>query len=107
MPGYGVGALASIVVSLAAALITYGGGLIPFDPLNLPAWLLGPLGAYTIAYSFVSEHDPAYYFIWGVILLGLASISAFYWAVNPAILIGVILLVAVAVGLASYRRDRR
>ncbi len=107
MPGYSVGALAAIVASIAVAIISYGGGLIPLDPLNLPAWLLGPLGAYTIAYSFTSKKDAIYYFVWGMVLFGFALVSAFYWIINPAIIIGVVLLIAVAVGLIAYGRGRK
>lgn len=107
MPGYGVGALAVLAASIGAAIIVYGGGFILLDPLNLPAWLLGPLGAYTIIYSYTLRRDPVYYFIWGIIMLGIALASALYMVVNPAIIVGLVILVAVATGLAAYRRGGR
>src|SRR3972149_3126139 len=75
--GYGVGALAVLVVSMGFAAIVYGMNMIPFNLFNIPAWILGPFGVYTLAYSFVAGKDSTYYLVWGSIMFAVAIMSPF------------------------------
>jgi hypothetical protein len=51
---YGAGALGVLIASLGVAAISYSLSLLTFDLFNLPAWIFGPLGVYTLAYSVVA-----------------------------------------------------
>jgi len=101
---YGVGALAALALSIGFAAIVYGGGMIRFDPFNLPAWFFGPLGVYTITYSFVAGKDPIYYLVWGSVLLAVAAASAFYSIMNVLVVFGMLMVALAVIGLLARRR---
>lgn len=100
--GYGVGALASIALSVAFALIIYGLGFITFDPWSILWWLFGPLGAYTLGYALMARRDSSYYLIWGVILLAVATASVTYRILNPVVVFGILLLIIALIALTRF-----
>jgi len=103
---YGAGALLILAISFGVAAIIYGGGILIFEPLGLLAWILGPLGAYTITYAVKAREDIFYYMSWGLILLTLGLTSALYKIVNPVILLGLLLIVLAVVGSIAYWRRK-
>lgn len=104
---YGVGALAVLASSTGLALMIYGSGLLEFDIINVPSWIFGPFGAYTLIYGIVSRRDPFYYSLWGVLMLAVALAFALHAVVNPAIVAGVALIVIAILGLMAGKRVRR
>ncbi len=104
--GYGVGALAVLVISLGFAAIVYGIGIVPFEYLNLPAWIFGPLGVYTLLYSFFSPKDPIYYLVWGIIMTCVGVVSATYAVVPPLLILGILLIIMAVIGIAAYKRSK-
>jgi hypothetical protein len=105
--GYGAGALAVLVASLGVAAIAYSLPLLTFDFFNLPAWIFGPLGIYTLAYSFVGGKDSTYYLVWGSIMLAIALVSAFYTAVSPFVILGILAIVIAIIGIVAYQRSKK
>lgn len=103
---YGVGALITVIISLGSAAIAYGGGFIAFDVYNLPAWVLGPLGAYSLVYGLVSR-EAFYYSAWGMVLLAVAIVSALYRQVNVAVVIGVLLVAMGVTAAIAYTRGSK
>lgn len=103
---YGVGALATFVISLGIAAIIYGSGILVFDPIGLIAWVLGLLGAYTIIYSLRMREDTLYYMSWGLIMFAAGLASTFYNIVSPLVIFGLILIVLAIIGLIAYWRRR-
>jgi len=103
--GYNAGALAVIVISLGVAIIVYSMNWIDLSPYNLPAWIFGPLGIYTIAYSLLAGKDSAYYLVWGSIMIAVAVVSGFYVSVFPVI--GVFLIVLAIIGIIVYWRSKK
>lgn len=104
---YGVGALAVLIASLGCAAVTYGLPLLAFNLLNLPAWIFGPLGVYTLVYAVISSKDSTYYLVWGSIMFAIALISALYTAVNPIVIIGVLAVVIAIMGILAYQRSKK
>ncbi|MCD6126302.1 MAG: hypothetical protein J7J19_04800 [Thaumarchaeota archaeon] len=104
---YGEGMLACIAISIAIALIAYGLGLTPFDPWNIPAWLFGLPGVYTIVYALTKSRESAYHLIWGAIMLAITIVSMTYNVLNPMVILGSLILVIVIIGLLGYRRERK
>ncbi len=100
-------ALAIIVVSIGLAAIIYGANIIPFNILNVPAWIFCPLGVYTSIYPLITRKDSTYYLVWGSIMLAIGLISALYYIVNPFIIIGILLITLVVIGIASHQRSKR
>jgi hypothetical protein len=103
---YGVGALVVLVVSIGVAAIVYS-LIIPFNLLNIPAWIFGPLGIYTLAYSFVAGKDSTYYLVWGSVMFAVALVSAFYTAVNPFVILGILAIVIAIIGIVAYQRSKK
>jgi hypothetical protein len=103
---YGVGALIVIVVSIGVAAIVYS-MFLPLDLLNIPAWILGPLGVYTLVYSAVAGQNSTYYLIWGVVLLAVALVFGFYNVVNPVVVLGVLAILIAIIGIVSYQRSKK
>jgi len=101
---YGVGALAALALSIGLAAVVYGGGLISFDPYNLPAWFFGPLGAYTLVYAFLGSGDTFYYLVWGSVMVAVGAASALYRLVSVFVVMGVLTIVLVVIGLFAYWR---
>jgi len=104
--GYGAGALAVLVASLGFAAVVYSVNIIHFDYLQLPAWIFGPLGVYTLIYSFLSRKDPIYYLVWGVIMTCVAIVSATYTVVPPLLVLGILLIIIAVIGIAAYKRSK-
>lgn len=103
---YGAGALAVLVASLGFAVVIYSVNIIPFDYLNLPAWIFGPLGVYTLFYSFFSRKDPIYYLVWGIIMTCVGVVSATYAVVPPLLILGILLIMMAVIGIAAYKKGK-
>jgi len=103
---YGVGAFAVFVISLGVAALSYGGGLLVFEPLGLVAWLLSPLGAYTVIYALRAREDVLYYTSWGLIMFAVGLASALYRVVDVVIILGILLIVLAVIGLVAYWRRK-
>ena len=105
--GYGAGALAVIVVSLGVAAIVYSTNWFGLNLYNLPAWIFGPLGVYTIAYSLVSSKDSTYYLVWGTIMIAVGVVSAFYEKMSIFLVVGALLIVLAIIGIIAYWRSKK
>jgi len=103
---YGVGALIVLVVSVGVAAIVYS-LLLPFNLFNFPAWIFGPLGIYTFAYSFVAGKDSTYYLVWGSVMFAVAIIFAFYNVVSPFVILGILAIVIAIIGIVAYQRSKK
>jgi hypothetical protein len=103
---YGVGALVVLVVSIGVAAIVYS-LILPFNLFNIPAWIFGPLGIYTLAYSFVAGKDSTYYLVWGSVMFAVALVSAFYTAVSPFVILGILAIVIAIIGIVAYQRSKK
>jgi len=103
--GYSAGALAVIVAFIGVAVIVYSMNWIDLSPYNLPAWIFGPLGIYTIAYAFLAGKDSTYYLVWGSIMVAVAVVSGFYVSIFPVI--GVLLIVLAVIGIVVYWRSKK
>jgi hypothetical protein len=105
--GYGVGALIVLVVSVGVAAIVYGMNVIPFNLFNIPAWIFGPFGVYTLAYSFVAGKDSTYYLVWGSVMFAVAVVFAFYNVVSPFVILGILAIVIAIIGIVAYQRSKK
>jgi len=103
---YGIGALITIIISIGSAAILYGSRVILFDPFNLPAWVLGPLGLYTLIFA-LRNAEIFYYLGWSIIFLAIAFVSATYMAVNVFVVIGVLMIILATIALVAYVRRRK
>ncbi|MEM3700323.1 MAG: hypothetical protein QXL57_05600 [Candidatus Bathyarchaeia archaeon] len=104
---YNVGALVILVISIGFAAVIYSMNVIPLNILNIPAWLLGPLGVYTIIFSFIAGKESTYYLVWGVIMFAIAAASAFYNVVNAFVILGILLIVVAVIGIVTYWRGKK
>ncbi|MEM3696012.1 MAG: hypothetical protein QXQ94_00715 [Candidatus Bathyarchaeia archaeon] len=104
---YNVGALVILVISVGLAVVVYSVNIIPLDIFNIPAWLLGPLGVYTIVFSFMAGKESTYYLVWGVIMFAIAAASAFYNVVNTFVILGIFLIVVAVIGIVAYWRSKK
>jgi hypothetical protein len=104
---YNVGALVILVISIGLAVVVYGMNMIPLDIFNIPAWLLGPLGVYTIIFSFIAAKESTYYLVWGIVMFAVAAASAFYNVVNPFVVLGILLIVIAVIGIVAYWRSKK
>ncbi|MEM1561965.1 MAG: hypothetical protein QXJ19_03455 [Candidatus Bathyarchaeia archaeon] len=102
---YGVGAFIVFAISLGLAAIVYGGGFLAFNLLNLVAWIIIPLGAYTVAYALRVRKDYLYYMSWGLIMLISGLSFALYKLMNVIVLIGLLLIILAVSGLLAYWRS--
>ena len=105
--GYGVGSLAILIVSIGVAVVVYSLGLLVFNLYEIPAWVFGPWGLYTVVYAFVTGRDFTYYLTWGTIILAFGLVSALYYVVNPFVILGILLIVLAIIGVGTYWRGRR
>ena len=103
---YGVGALIVLVVSIGVAAIVYS-LLLPFNLFSLPAWIFGPLGVYTLAYSFIARKDSTYYLVWGSVMFAIALVSALYTVVSPFVILGILAIVIAIIGIFAYQRSKK
>ena len=104
---YGAGALVVLIASLGVAAIAYSLPLLTFDLFNVPAWIFGPLGIYTLSYSLIARKDPTYYSVWGSIMFAVALVSAFYNVVNPFVILGIMAIVIAIIGIVAYQRSKK
>jgi hypothetical protein len=104
---YGVGAIVVLVISVGIAAVVYSVPIIAFDLFNVPAWIFGPFGVYTIIYSLVAGKESTYYLVWGTITFAVALISAFYNIIKPFIIVGILAIVLAVIGLFAYWRSRK
>jgi hypothetical protein len=104
---YGAGALIVLVVSVGVAAIVYGLSILSLNLLNIPAWIFGPLGIYTLAYSFIAGKESTYYAVWGVVMVAVAVIFGFYNIVNPIVILGVLAILIAVIGIIAYQRSRK
>ncbi len=104
---YGAGALVVLVISVGVAAIVYSVNIIPFDPFNIPAWILGPSGVYTLIYSYAAGKESTYYMVWGAVMFAVAVASALYSLVNPFIVFGILIIVLAVIGIFAHWRSRR
>ena len=105
--GYDAGALAVLVISMGVAAIVYGMGLIGLNVYSLPAWIFGPLGIYTVAYSLIAGRNSTYYMVWGAIMVAVAVVSGFYDKVSVYLVMGLLLIVLVIIGMIAYWRSKK
>jgi hypothetical protein len=103
---YGVGAVAVLAISLGVALIFYGLGLIAFNFLNLLGWIFGPLGVYTVVYSFITKNQSTYYLVWGTIMVAVAIIGGFYNVVPWYLVLGILVIVLAVIGVIAYMEGK-
>ena len=103
---YGAGALIILVVSIGVATIVYSLPLLPFNLFNLPAWIFGPLGIYTLAYSLIARKDSTYYLVWGSVMFAVAIIFAFY-TISPFVILGILAIVIAIIGIVAYQRSKK
>jgi len=104
--GYGVGALIALIASVGAAAIVYS-LVLRFDLFSLPAWILGPLGVYTVAYSLIARKDSTYYLVWGSVMVAIALASGLYTVVSPFVILGILAIVIAITGIFAYRRSKK
>jgi len=104
---YGVGALAVLVASVGVAVIVYSLNVIPLVLFNIPAWIFGPLGVYTLAFSFVARQESTYYMVWGTVMSAVGVISGFYNVINPFLVVGILAIVIAIIGIVAYQRSKK
>jgi hypothetical protein len=104
---YGAGALIVLVVSVGIAAIVYGLALLPLNFLSIPAWIFGPLGIYTLAYSSIADGQSAYYAVWGLVMVAIAVIFGFHNVVNPVVILGILAILIAIIGIVAYQRSRK
>src|SRR5512136_1572745 len=107
MFSYGIGATAVVAISVGLAAIIYGLSLIAFDLYVLPAWILGPLGVYTAIYSLAAGRESTYYLVWGVVMLAVAFISAFYNVTYVLPILVVLVIILAVIGVITYMRGKK
>ena len=107
MFSYGIGASAVVAISIGLTAIIYGLNLLSFNLYVLPAWILGPLGVYTAVYSLAAGRESTYYLVWGVVMLAVAFLSAFYNVTYVLPVLGVLVIVLAVIGVFTYMRSRK
>jgi len=104
---YNVGAIVIFVISIGLAVVAYAARMIPFDLFNPSTWVFGPLGVYTLIYSFVAGKEWTYYLVWGTIMFAVAIASALYSIVNIFVVAGTLLIILAVIGLVAYWRGKK
>jgi hypothetical protein len=104
---YGVGAIIVLVLSVGVAAIVYSLALLSLDLLTIPAWIFGPLGVYTLAYSSIAGKESIYFGVWGVVMIAIAVIFGFYNIVNPIVILGTLAILIAIIGIIAYQRNRK
>ena len=104
---YVAGGIVVLVISLAVAAIVYGSALLSLNYLNIPAWIFGPLGIYTLAYASIAGRESPYYSVWGVVMVAVAVIFGFYNIVNYVVILGIMAILIAIIGLIAYQRSRK
>jgi len=104
---YNVGALVTLVISIGVAIVVYAMNWFTFDPVHLLAWIFGPLGVFTLAYSIVAGKETTYYLVWGVIMTAIGITSAVYNSGYIAVIVGILIIVIAVIGVAAYLKGGR
>lgn len=104
---YGIGASAVVAISIGLAAIVYGLGLLSVDLYVLPAWILAPLGIYTTIYSISAGRESTYYLVWGIVMVFVAFLSAFYNVAYVTPVMGLLIIVLAVIGLVAYMRGKK
>ena len=104
---YGAGAVITIALSLGASMIAYGSGFLIFSLFHLIAWILGPLGIFTMVYALAGKREKLYFLSWGSIMIAVAAASILYQIVNILIVFGVLIIVIAIIALLAYVRRQR
>jgi len=104
---YGIGAMAIVAISIGLAAIIYGMGWLAFNLYVLPAWILGPWGVYTAIYSLAAGSQSSYYLVWGVVMITLAFLSAFYKVSYVLPMLGVLLIILAVIGIYTHMKGRK
>ena len=104
---YGMGAVIIIALSLGASMIAYGSGFLIFSLFHLIAWILGPLGVFTMAYPLAGKKEKLYFLSWGSIMTAVAASSILYQIVNVVVVFGVLIIVIAIIALVAYMRRQR
>ncbi len=107
MFSYGVGASAVVAISIGLAAIIYGLDMLSFNLYVLPAWILGPLGVYTAIYSLAAGRESTYYLVWGIVMLTVAFLSAFYNVTYVLPVLGVLVIVLAVIGVIAHMRGKK
>lgn len=107
MFSYEVGAMTVVAVSIGLAAIIYGLGMVSFNLYVLPAWILGPWGVYTAVYSLAAGAQSGYYLVWGIVMITVAFLSAFYNVAYVLPVLGVLVIVLAVVGILTHMRGRK
>jgi hypothetical protein len=107
MFSYNVGAMAVVAISIGLAAIIYGMGWLSFNLYVLPAWILGPWGVYTAVYSLAAGAQSSYYLVWGIVMITIAFISAFYNVANVLPVLGVLVIILAVIGIIVHLRGRK
>ena len=100
---YSFGAAVTLALSLGCAAIVYGAGLLAFDLFNIPAWIFGPLGVYTLISAILGQAT-FFYLGWGTILVAIGAVSALYKHVSAVIIVGILLIALGILSLVGYFR---
>lgn len=104
---YGLTALFVFITSMGVAAMVYGGGLLAFDPLNLIALVISPLGVYTLIYALRAQRDRLYYLSWGLIMLIVGLSLALHKLVNVIVFFGLLLILLASLGLLEHWGRKR
>lgn len=107
MFSYSVGASAVVAISIGLAAIIYGLDMLSFNLYFLPAWILGPLGVYTAIYSLAAGRESTYYLVWGIVMLTVAFLSAFYNVTYVLPVLGVLVIVLAVIGVIAHMRGKK
>lgn len=103
---YGAGALIVLVFSVGVAAVVYS-LVLPVDFLNIPAWIFGPLGIYTLSYSLVAGKNSTYFSVWGTAMIAVALIFGFYKLVSAFTILGFLAILIAFIGIIAYQRSRK
>ncbi|MEM3673698.1 MAG: hypothetical protein QW468_05720 [Candidatus Bathyarchaeia archaeon] len=103
---YNIGAIVILVISTGLAAVIYGANIIPLNIFNILAWLFGPLGVYTIIFSFTASKEITYHLVWGIIMLTIAIASAFYSVLSIFVVLGILLIAIAVIGIVAYWRSK-
>ncbi|MDQ1279816.1 MAG: hypothetical protein QG670_1078 [Thermoproteota archaeon] len=101
---YDVGIIITLTISVGSAIIAYAGGFVVYDVYNLPAWIFGPLGVYTLVYAYTKK-ESSYFSAGGITFLAIAMMSMFYRLVNVVVMIGIFLIVVGVMATITYMRE--
>ena len=107
MFSYSIGASTVVAISIGLAAIIYGLNMLSFNLYVLPAWILGPLGVYTAIYSLAAGRESTYYLVWGIVMLAVAFLSAFYNVTYVLPVLGVLVIILAVIGVIAYMRGKK